>query len=194
LDGLVGDLPTGDGLGETGGAGGLALDGLSHFGEGGEDLGRARPDGDFLHIVMVGDGGLFEAVGDGQRGEAVDAGDVAVAVAESGGEAGSGGGDGVAAGVDAHLLTLFEEERFDERVHPFGRGLIGGFEGEAGVGEEAVGMAGEVSVESEGEVRRCGGVLGSGASRGGDKESKGDSACDREGEADSSSESAEAFH
>ena len=181
-------------MGEAGGAGGFVLDGLGHLGEGGEDVGGFGPDGNFLHDVVVVDGGLLEASDDGSGGGVVDAGDLAVAVAEAGGEAGSGGADGVAAGVDAHLFTLFEEEGFDEGVHLFGGGLVGGFEGEAGVGEEAVGVADELGVEGEGEVLGRGRVFGAGAADGGDKESERKSACGEGGEADSSRESAEAFH
>jgi hypothetical protein len=163
---LVGDLPAYWGLGEGGFAGGFAAGGLGHGWEGGFYFGGFSPDRDFLHGVVVGDGGLVEAVGGGGWGEGVDAGDLAVAVAEAGGEASAGGGDGVTAGVDAHLFRLFEEEGFDERVHLFGGVFVGGLEGEAGIGEEAVGVFEEVGVEALSEVLWGGGGLAGGAACG----------------------------
>ncbi len=100
-DGLVGDLPTYGGLGEGGFGGDLTGGGAGHFGEGGLNVVADGPDGDFLHGVAVGDGGLFEAVIDDDWGEAVDAGNLAVAITEAGSVAGSGGGHGVATDMDA---------------------------------------------------------------------------------------------
>ena len=152
---LVGNLPAYGGLGEGGFGGDLTGGGASHFGEGGLDVVAEGPDGDLLHGVAVGDGGLFEAVVDGDRGEAVDAGDLAVAVAEAWSKAGAGGGDGVATGVNAHLFGLVEEEGLDEGVHLFRLRRIGGLEGEAGVGEEAVEVVEEVVIDGLSEVGRC---------------------------------------
>src|ERR1700686_3328550 len=81
---LVGDLPAYRGLGQGSFGADLTGGGASHFGEGGLNVVADGPDGDFLHGVAVGDCGLFEAVVDGYRREAVDAGDLAVAVAEAG--------------------------------------------------------------------------------------------------------------
>src|SRR5260370_39178458 len=90
----VGDLPAYGGLGEGGFGGDLTAGGACHFGEGGLDVVSDWPDGDLLRGVAVGDGGLFEGVADGDWGGGVDAGDVAVAVTEGGGVAGSAGGGG----------------------------------------------------------------------------------------------------
>src|SRR6266478_6576541 len=99
--GLIGDLPAGDGLGEGDLVGGFAAGFNGHLREGGEDVGGLGPDGDVLHLVVVGDLGLGEAARIfGGWGEVVDAGDGAVAVAESGGVAGASGGGGVAGGGD----------------------------------------------------------------------------------------------
>ncbi len=149
---LVGDLPAYGGLGEDDGVGGLAGGGVGHGGEGGLDVVAFGPDGDFLHGVGVGDGGLFEAVVNGDGSEAVDAGDLAVAVAEARSVAGSGSGDGVAADVNAGLDGLLEEEVFDEGVHLFGDYGVAGLEGEAGVGEETGWAVEVVVVDAEGEV------------------------------------------
>src|SRR5207248_7327216 len=89
--GLVGDLPAYRGLGEGGFGCDLAGGGAGHLGEGGLDVVADGPDRNLFHGVAVGDSGLFEAVVDGDGGEAVDAGDLAVAIAEAGSVAGSGG-------------------------------------------------------------------------------------------------------
>src|SRR6267378_6989391 len=140
----VGDLPAYGGLGESGFGCDLAGGGAGHLRKGGLDVVADGPDGDFLHGVAVGDGGLFEAVVDGDGSEAVDAGDLTVSVAEAGSVAGSGWGDGVAADVDTRLDGFVEEEGLDEGVQLFGFGRIAGLEGEADVGEEAVGVVDEV--------------------------------------------------
>ena len=80
---LVGDLPAYGGLGEGGFGGDLAGGGAGHVREGGLDLFAESPDGDFLHGVAVADGGFFESVNNGDGGGAVDAGDLAMAVAEA---------------------------------------------------------------------------------------------------------------
>src|SRR5882757_561439 len=126
---LVRDLPAYGGLGEGGFGGDLAGGGAGHLGEGGLDVVTDGPDGDLLHGVAVGDGGLFEAVIDGDWSEAVDAGDLAMAVTEAGSVTGSGWGNGVAADMDARLHGLVEEEGFDEGVHLFGLDGIAGLEG-----------------------------------------------------------------
>ena len=154
---LVGDLPAYWGLGEDDGVGGLAGRGVGHGGEGGLDIVALGPDGDFLHGVGVGDGGFFEAVVDGDGREAIDSGDLAVAVAEAWSVAGSSGGDGVAADVNAGLDGLFEEEVFDQGVHLFGYCGVAGLEGKAGVGEEAGWVVEVVIVDAQGEVGRGGG-------------------------------------
>jgi len=59
------DLPAYGVLGEGGFGGDLAGGGAGHFGEGGLDVVADGPDGDLLHGVAVGDGGLFESVADG---------------------------------------------------------------------------------------------------------------------------------
>ena len=132
-----------------------------------------RPDGDLFHGVVVGDRGLFESVGDSDRGEAIDAGDFTVAVAETRGVAGSGSGYGVATDVDAGLDGLLEEEIFDEGVHLLCFFGVAGLEGKACVGEEAFGMVEVVVVDAGGEVGRvCGSFPGIVASR---KEKRGNS-------------------
>src|SRR5438445_6854619 len=97
----VGDLPAYRGLCKGGFGCDLTGDGAGHFGEGGLDVVAEGPDGDLLHGVAVGDGGLFEAVVDGDRREVVDAGDLAVAVAETWSVTGAGRSDSVTADVDA---------------------------------------------------------------------------------------------
>ncbi len=165
---LIGDLPACDGAGEGGFAAGGAAGGVGHVGEGGEDFGGLGPDGDILHGVVVGDLRLGEAVGWRGRREAVDGGDVAVAVAEAGRDAGSGVGGGVAADVEFALGGDFEELRVDQRVHLLGHHGVSGFVGEdRRRGEEAVGMVGEMGVEAGDEV--LGGGFGFGVA-GGERE------------------------
>ena len=158
--------------------------GGGHVGEGGLYGGGFCPDGNVLHGVVVGDLGLGESVGLSGWGEGVDGSDGAVAVAEAGGETGSGGGGGVAAGVDAHLFTFGEELRGDEGVELLAHGWVGGFEGEARWGgEEAVGVLQEVGVEGGSEVFRGGSGFGfasgeddEGGDEGGGSEERGGSA------------------
>src|ERR1700758_5114656 len=152
-EGLVGDLPADGGLGEGGFGGYLTGCGPGHLGEGGLNVVTHGPDGHFLHGIAVGDGGLFETVVDGNGSRAVDAGDLAVSVAEAGRVAGSGWSDRVAADTDALLDGLLEKKRLDQRIHLFGLRGIAGLEGEASVAEEAVGVVEEVIVDGQGEVR-----------------------------------------
>lgn len=153
FDFLVGDLPACDGAGKGGFVGGVAAGGLGHSGERGEDLGGFGPDGDILHGVVVRDLGLGEAVGWGGWREAVDGGDVAVAVAEARGDAGTGVGGGVAAGVDVALDGYGEELRGDQSVqllrHHWIRGLVGK---DRRIGEQAFGLVREMGVEAGDEV------------------------------------------
>ena len=65
---------------------------------------------------MVDDLRFGEAVGGRGRREAVDGGDVAVAVAEAGRDAGTGVGGGVAAGVNVAFDGYGEELRCDQGV------------------------------------------------------------------------------
>ena len=118
----------------------------------GLNVGAESPDGNLFHRVAVGDGGLFEAIVDGQRGGAIDTGNLAVSVAEVRGEAGAGGCDGVPANVDAGLVGFVEEESFGEGVHLFRLGRVAGFEWEADIGEQAVRVIEEVGVDGLGEV------------------------------------------
>jgi len=158
---LVGDLPAYGRLGEDDGVGGLVVDGVGHSREGGLDIVALGPDGDFFHCVGVGDGSFLEAIVHCDWGEADDAGDLAVAVAEAGGVTGARGGDGVAADVDAGLDGFFEEEIFSEGVHLLGLLGVAGLEGESGVGEEAVGMVEVVVIDAKGKVGRgWGGLAG----------------------------------
>jgi len=150
--GLIGDLPAYGGLGEGGLGGYLACSRACHVGEGGLDVVAEGPDGNLLHGVAVGHGGFLEAIVDGDRGEAADAGDFTMAIAEARGEAGAGGRDGVAADMDTVFDGPVEEMGVDERVHLFHRRGIGGLEGEAGVREEAVEVVEEVIIDGLGEV------------------------------------------
>src|ERR1035438_8265691 len=111
FDFLVGHLPACDGAGKGGFVGGGSAGGLGHSGERGEDLCGFGPDRDVLHGVAVDDLRFGEAVGGRGRREAVDGGDVAVAVAEAGRDAGTGVGGGVAAGVN----VAFDGYRSGER-------------------------------------------------------------------------------
>lgn len=97
----VGDLPAYGGLGERGFGGDLAGGGAGHLGEGVLNVVAEGPYRNFFHGVAVSNGGLFEAVDDGDGCEAVDAGDLAVSVAEVRCVAGTGGCDGEAADVNA---------------------------------------------------------------------------------------------
>src|ERR1700722_4195379 len=81
--GLVGNLPAHGGLREDCLARRVATDGRSHVREGGLNLGSFGPDGDIIHHVVIDHGGLVEAVGYRRRSEAVDAGDLAMTVAEA---------------------------------------------------------------------------------------------------------------
>ena len=157
----VGDLPSCEGSGEGGLGGGVSAGGSGHGWEGSLDVRGLGPDGNVFHGVVIGDLGLWESVCLGGRGEGVDAGDDTMAVAEAGSEACTGGGGGVAAGVDAEFFGFGEELGFDEGVELFGDGGIAGFVGEAGgYGEEAVGVFEEVGVEGVGEVLGGGFGLG----------------------------------
>lgn len=160
-------MPSGEGSGKGGFAGGVTAGGLGHCGERGFDLVGIGPDGDILHGVVVGHLGFGEAVGLGWWGEAVDAGDDAMAVAEAWCVAGTGGGGGVAAGVDTEFFRLGEELGLDEGVELFGRGRVAGLVGEArSYGEEAVAVLKEVGIEGFGEVFGRGFGLGVAAGRG----------------------------
>ena len=154
---LVGDLPAGQGSGEGSFAGGVTAGGFGHGWKCDFYFVGLGPDGDILHGVVVVDLGLREAIGLGGRGEAVDGGYGAMAVAESGGEAGPGGGGSVAAGVDADLFGLGEELGLDEGVELPGFGGVAGFEWDArGDREEAITVLEKVGVEGGGEVFRRG--------------------------------------
>ena len=129
----VGDLPAYRGLGEGGFCSDLAGGGMGHLGEDGLNVVAESPDGNFFHGVAVGNGGLFEAVDDCDRGEAVNAGDLTVTVAEVRCEASAGSGDGIAGNVNAVLNGPVEEVRVDERVHLLHPRGVGGLVREAGV-------------------------------------------------------------
>ena len=155
--GLVRDLPAYGALGKGDRVAGLTGSGAGHGGEGSLYVVALGPDGNFFHGVAVGDGGLFKAVGDGYGGEAIDAGDFAVAVAEARGVAGSGGSDSVAADVDAGFDGLLEEEIFDQGVELLGLLGVAGFEGEARIGQEALGVVEVVVIDADSEVGGGGG-------------------------------------
>ena len=103
---LVGDLPPYWRLSERSFIGGLTAGREGHCWESSQDLSGFSPDGNFLHGVVIGDVSLVEAVGDGKRGEAFDAGNVAVAVAKSRGEACSRCSGSITACMNAHLFRL----------------------------------------------------------------------------------------
>ena len=146
---------------------------MGHLGEGGFDGRCLRPDWDVLQGVAVGDVGLGEAVGVGGGREGVDGSDVAVAIAEAWGVAGSGGGHGIAADVDDWFLSYGKEGCFDERVELLRLGGIGGLEGEAGgFGEEALVAGLEAGVEGLDEVCRSGRGF-AGVAAGGEGEGQG---------------------
>ena len=166
-------------MGERDLVGGLAGGGAGHVGEGGLDVFAVCPDGDFLQGVAVGDGGLFEAIGDRDRREAVDAADFAMAVAKTRGVAVSSCGDGVTADVDGGLCGLLEELIFYESVHLLCLCGVAGFEGEAHVGKEALGMVNVVVVDADGEVGRSGcGFAGVVAGGKGDEGKNGQCCCE----------------
>ena len=153
VDFLVGDLPAGHGAGECRFVGGGSAGVVGQFGERGEDVGGLGPDRNVFQRVVVDDVSFGEAVGGRGRGEAVDAGDDPVAVAETRRDADSGGGWSVAAGVNAALAARGEELIGDQGVHLLYFGEIAGLVGKGGRGrEDALGMIQKVGVETDDEV------------------------------------------
>ena len=115
--GLVGDLPAREGLSEGGFVGGFAAGFGGHIRECGLDVWRFGPDRNVFHLEVIGDVGFREAAGSlGWRGEAVDAGDGAVSVAEARSVAGASRGRSETAGVNRVLDADVEKERFYEGV------------------------------------------------------------------------------
>jgi hypothetical protein len=150
----VGDLPTYRSLGQDRFAGGLSANGGGHVREGSQDLRSFGPDRDFFYSVVIGDGGFGEAIGDGGRGKAVDAGDLAVAVAEPWRKTSTGCSRRVAAGVNAHLFRLLEEQSLDERIHLSGFIPVCCFVRKTGVRKETISPLEKVFVEALDKVVR----------------------------------------
>lgn len=148
----VGNLPTYGSLGQDRFASGLSADGDGHVRKGSQDLRSFGPDGDFFYSVVIGDGSFGKAIRNGGRGKAVDAGDLAVAVAEPWRKTSTGCSRRVAAGVNAHLFRFVEEQSFDERIHLSGFIAVCCFVGETGVCKETISSLKKVFVEALGKV------------------------------------------